>query len=322
MKKDFFISYTDTDNEYATWIASMLEESGYTVIIQEWDFRPGDNIPQKIDESLKICNKMITVISQKYFESGWCQAEWTNMYYKMVYRGERLIIPVRIEPINIDGLLGGIFYIDLVDCNKEEAFRRIINGIKDEVDRKPTGDFPISYDVEHLEITNTYEVYDSFIIYKKTCRTKVLNGGKNMIHTRITWFQDEEIEYVSLTDGVHIERVYDHDTNTNFNVVFDHILNDEEEVIFSFRMKLYNTNGHFKDFFSTEIITPTRLLNYKIDFKNNNSSTDIFTQILSDSPMNKKSEKPQKCVYRNPFVWNVINPKLHFEYKVFWEKEA
>ena len=37
---DFFISYNHKDEQWATWIAKTLEDSGYTTIIQAWDFKP------------------------------------------------------------------------------------------------------------------------------------------------------------------------------------------------------------------------------------------------------------------------------------------
>jgi hypothetical protein len=40
---NFFISYNKADHPWATWSAWQLEEVGYTVLIQAWDFRPGSN---------------------------------------------------------------------------------------------------------------------------------------------------------------------------------------------------------------------------------------------------------------------------------------
>jgi hypothetical protein len=41
--KHFFISYNKADKQWAEWIAWILEEAGYSVVIQAWDFRPGEN---------------------------------------------------------------------------------------------------------------------------------------------------------------------------------------------------------------------------------------------------------------------------------------
>ena len=39
-KRDFFVSFNQADRAWATWIAWALEEAGYSVWFQDWDFRP------------------------------------------------------------------------------------------------------------------------------------------------------------------------------------------------------------------------------------------------------------------------------------------
>ena len=41
--KDFFISYTKADRQWAEWIAWQLDQAGYSLVIQAWDFGPGKN---------------------------------------------------------------------------------------------------------------------------------------------------------------------------------------------------------------------------------------------------------------------------------------
>jgi phage replication-related protein YjqB (UPF0714/DUF867 family) len=38
---DFFVSCTGADQAWAEWIASQLEEAGYSTVLQAWDFRLG-----------------------------------------------------------------------------------------------------------------------------------------------------------------------------------------------------------------------------------------------------------------------------------------
>jgi TIR domain len=40
---DFFVSYTQADRAWAEWIAWILEEDRYRVLVQAWDFVPGSN---------------------------------------------------------------------------------------------------------------------------------------------------------------------------------------------------------------------------------------------------------------------------------------
>jgi hypothetical protein len=43
-RKDFFISYTHADQEWARWIAWCLEQDGYGIIYDEWDFPAGSRL--------------------------------------------------------------------------------------------------------------------------------------------------------------------------------------------------------------------------------------------------------------------------------------
>jgi len=233
--KDFFVSYTGTDLNFATWVAEVLEDNGFKVTIQAWDFKAGDNFVSKINEALLECKKLIVILSNSYLKSKWCEAEWTSKLAEQIKLNERRIIPIRIENVvNLRGLLSPIVYIDIVDKSEEEAKREIINGVKDNIERKSTG-FPAYYNLEHLTIDIDYFVQAESITYLKTCSSKMLIGGNNKIHGRITWFADENIDLESLTDGVTIERLNLHDTNLNYNVVFDHELKKGEEITFKIK---------------------------------------------------------------------------------------
>ena len=147
--KDFFISYTSSDEKYAKWIAELLERNGYTTIIQAWDFRPGDNFVSKINEALTSCKKMIIVLSENYMKSNWCQAEWTSKIADQIKNGTSTIIPIIIRPVRLNGsLLEPISHINIIDMPQAQAETKILNGILNEVPRKADG-YPHPYNIEH-----------------------------------------------------------------------------------------------------------------------------------------------------------------------------
>lgn len=323
--KDFFVSYTGSDSAFATWVAALLETNKYTVTIQAWDFRPGDNFVSKINEALSECKKLIMILSENYLKSKWCEAEWTSKLAEQMCLNDRRIIPIRIEPVNLSGLLSPIVYIDIVDKTQDQAAQEILNGVRDSVPREPVlGGFPGYYSVEHREIDIDYYVPQNEgenLVYIKTCTSEVLVNGKNKLHNRITWFQDEEVTVESLTDGVSIEPIDLLDTNFNFNVVFDHELEKGKEIKFRIKATLTNRNRHFKNFFSTEVITPIRDLAIHLNLEDSAINT-IYTQKLSSSPMNKRSEPPKPCSFSSPYHWHIKNPELNFEYKIFWKSDS
>lgn len=96
-KEDFFISYNHKDEQYAIWIAEVLEKNDYTTIIQAWDFNPGDNLVSNINEALLGADRLIVVMSRSYMNSPWCEVEWTAKYHEGISRGVKNIIPVKVE---------------------------------------------------------------------------------------------------------------------------------------------------------------------------------------------------------------------------------
>lgn len=314
--KDFFVSYTGNDLRYATWIAELLETSGYSVTIQAWDFRPGDNFILKIDHALIECNKLIVVLSKKYLDSEWCKAEWTTKYAEQIRTRERKLIPIRIEAITVSGLLSGISYIDIVEKDEETAKNLILAGVADDVLRKSSG-FPSAFSTEHQQIDIDYHVSSDEIIYIKHCKSKILTTGKNSIHNRITWFADEKVKLEPLSDGITIEELDLHDTNLNYNVVFDHTLQLNEEVEYCIKATLTNKNCHFKNFFSTEVIVPIKNLSVTLTL----ADTDVryvYTQKISKSAMNRRTQEPEKHTFIPPFHWHIDSPELNFEYMLYW----
>ena len=316
--KDFFVSYTGTDIKYATWVAEVLESNNYKVTIQAWDFKSGDNFVSKINEALLECKKLIVILSNNYLNSKWCEAEWTAKLTEQIDLNERRIIPIRIEPIDLKGLLSPIVYTDIVDKSEEDAKQAILNGVKDEPIMRVSNGYPSYYNLEHHLIEIDYFVNEKSITYIKTCKSKVLVGGNKKIHNRITWFVDEEVHLTSLTDGVTIESLDLHDTNLNYNIVFDHELEKDEEVLFKVKATLTNHKKHFANFFSSEIITPIKQLNIHL-YILDESVKKIYTQKLSSSPMNVRTEKPVENTFHLSYHWYIPNPELNFEYKIYWE---
>ncbi len=128
--KDFFISYTKTDREWAEWIAWQLESVGYTTVLQVWDFLPGCNFILKMDQVLKETRRTIAIISTEYFKSLMGSSEWAAVFLKDPPGGEFSLVPVRVCQCKPEGLLAAISYIDLHGLSEVEAKRVLLEGIQ------------------------------------------------------------------------------------------------------------------------------------------------------------------------------------------------
>ncbi|HKV95803.1 MAG TPA: toll/interleukin-1 receptor domain-containing protein [Candidatus Angelobacter sp.] len=119
--KDFFISYNKADRKWAEWIAWKLEDAGYVVVIQAWDFRPGENFVLKMQDALKNTAKMVLVLSEDYLNSSFTAAEWSAVFATDPAAKERKIVPVRIRECKPEGLLGPLIYLDLAHLSESDA---------------------------------------------------------------------------------------------------------------------------------------------------------------------------------------------------------
>src|SRR5271165_2596013 len=117
--RDFFISFNKMDRAWAKWIAYVIEEHGYTVYFQDWDFR--GNFVEHMDRAQRSCQRTISVLSDHYFGSDFSLGEWTARYVQDPAARQDRLVPVRVGQLTDLGLLGPIQYADLTDCIESEA---------------------------------------------------------------------------------------------------------------------------------------------------------------------------------------------------------
>jgi hypothetical protein len=134
--KDFFVSYTSADIDWAEWIAFVLEEAGYTTVIQEWDFRPGNNFVVEMQNAALESSRTIAVLSSRYLESKMTAAEWASAFAQDADGREAKLVPVMIEKCGDAGLLNAIVQIRLYDFSEDIAKDKLLAGVSSKR-RKP-----------------------------------------------------------------------------------------------------------------------------------------------------------------------------------------
>lgn len=75
-RKIFFISHSNANKEYADWIAWALEEAGYSMMFDSWDFSKGKGFIDCMNEGMVGCERVIAVASPKYWEANYMHPEW------------------------------------------------------------------------------------------------------------------------------------------------------------------------------------------------------------------------------------------------------
>jgi hypothetical protein len=124
-----FVTYCSEDLRWAKWVCHQLDLLGYSVIAQHLDVAGGENFVTWMDNAIRRSRHVVAVVSQGYLSSGFTVAEWTAAYASVMRGRERGLIPIRVGPSELDGLLGPITHIDLIGVGEEEARRRLRDGM-------------------------------------------------------------------------------------------------------------------------------------------------------------------------------------------------
>jgi hypothetical protein len=137
MPKDFFISYIGADRHWAEWIAFQLELAGYSTVIQAWDFLAGGNFILEMHRAAKETSRTIAVLSAKYQQALFTHPEWAAALVHDPTGQKRLLIPLRIEAVQPEGLFVPLIYIDLACLAEAQANDRLLTDIQATMSTEP-----------------------------------------------------------------------------------------------------------------------------------------------------------------------------------------
>ena len=125
--RDFFVSFNRADLEWAAWIAWVLEEQGYSVFFQDWDFK--GNFVLEMDRALQLSRRTIAVLSPEYLAAQFTQPEWAARFAQDGTSKHDLLVPIRVRPCELRGLLAPIISADLVGVTRDEARKRLLDRV-------------------------------------------------------------------------------------------------------------------------------------------------------------------------------------------------
>src|SRR3954463_5804653 len=103
-RRDFFVSFNKADQTWATWIAWVLEEAGYSVWFQDWDFR--GNFVEHMNRGHTQAHRTLAVLSDHYFGSDFTLAEWSARFAQDPAGRDDRLAPAKGGPLAGAGGLG------------------------------------------------------------------------------------------------------------------------------------------------------------------------------------------------------------------------
>ena len=94
-KYDVFLSHSAKDKAVVRPVAERLREDGLRVWLDDWEIRPGDSIPARIEEGLEHSRVLVLCMSANAFGSDWAQLEAGTFRFRDPLNKERRFIPLR-----------------------------------------------------------------------------------------------------------------------------------------------------------------------------------------------------------------------------------
>jgi hypothetical protein len=90
---DVYMSYTHADANWTMALAENLQRLGLGVWIDEWELRPGDHWPTRLEEGLDSADTVVCVVSPNWDRANWAVEEFGMALERGAARGQR-VIPV------------------------------------------------------------------------------------------------------------------------------------------------------------------------------------------------------------------------------------
>jgi hypothetical protein len=206
---DFLISYTSPDRAWAEWVAYVLEEAGFAVVVDTWDFPAGSNFVLEMQRAASESSQTIAIVSPDYLNSRFGAAEWAAAFAGDPEGLKRRLLPIRVRKCELTGIWKAIIYIDLVDLDHESALQRLldrVHGKRAKPAQRPVFPSVISTDSKrhprkrstNTNITITLPVSSNAErVAAVVCVDKIAQLFGNVIHTCIAppalsglWYDD------------------------------------------------------------------------------------------------------------------------------------
>ncbi len=131
-RKDFFISHTGVDRRWAEWLGWQLEDSGYQVILDVWDFKAGTSFVGAMEEAAARADRTLVVASPAYFDAEYTTPEWEAAFAQDGRGLAGKLLPVIVRACELPQLLQRLSYIDLVGLEPDAAKERLLASVSDQ----------------------------------------------------------------------------------------------------------------------------------------------------------------------------------------------
>src|SRR5260370_6739593 len=123
---DVFLSHSSKDKAVVRPIAERLRKDGLRVWLDEWELKPGDSVPKKIDDGLEQSRVLVLCMSAQAFGSDWATLESQTFRFRDPLNKERRFIPLRLDDAPIKGSLSQFLYINWLPESRKKEYAKLL----------------------------------------------------------------------------------------------------------------------------------------------------------------------------------------------------
>lgn len=128
-----FISYTQSDYQFAHKLASSLQDYGIRVWLDKYDLLPGNDIKTQVESGIQDSDKMIVILSKESLKSEWVQLEIDKALSIEKRTGKKVLFPITIDDAIFESTpesmkkLGEYFILKADDWTNKTAYKSILS---------------------------------------------------------------------------------------------------------------------------------------------------------------------------------------------------
>lgn len=123
---DVFLSHSAKDKAVVRPLAERLRADGLKVWFDEWEIKPGDSIPAKIEEGLEHSRVLVLCLSAQAFGSDWAQLEAGTFRFRDPLNKDRRLIPLRLDDAPTKGSLAQFLYINWRPIDRGQEYPKLV----------------------------------------------------------------------------------------------------------------------------------------------------------------------------------------------------
>jgi hypothetical protein len=134
---DVFLSHSSKDKPVVLELAKRLRSDDVRVWLDEWEIKPGDSIPHKVEEGLENSRVLILCMSENAFGSDWAQLESYTFRFRDPLNKNRCFVPIRLDEAPIKGSLSQFLYIKWQAEHRDLSYPELLEACRVDSPPKP-----------------------------------------------------------------------------------------------------------------------------------------------------------------------------------------